>query len=118
MRIQNNVQNSVSFKQRYVIDSQDILKGVGYRQFLKDCLSGVGEKDIFSQDSQPLKKILVTTGEDTAQFLKEYTNLNSLDITVGAFNEAKANLIGKYFNGAIEFGEKQIEAFKNILCIK
>lgn len=111
------VQDSISFKARYKIDfvNYDYIKGLQKAAILKSALLSVGEKNILIEPDISLKKILVTTSQDTDNFTKELAEIKAKDIHFVKRSILKIELMHKYLDYAIEFGEKQIELLKNTM---
>lgn len=98
-KIQKN-SNNTAFKQRFVIDAGDMLKGAINRELLQTALIYVDSQNHFPQTDIFANKILMTTDDDTTNFFKEY------------FKDSPKDVFAKYIKGAVEFGQDKILQLK------
>lgn len=115
------INDKVSFKAKFKINNTKPYDAFIYLNKLKDQLSVIDEPNVNVVYDNLVKRILVTSSTDTDNFVKELKEIDVQDISAKDHSILKSNLIGKYIDGAIEFGNDTIELLKkstkNILKI-
>lgn len=110
-----NISDKVSFKAKFKIDNTKPYDACIYLNKLKDQLSVIDEPNVNVVYDNFVKRILVTSSTDTDNFVKDLKEIDIQDISYKEHFELKSNLIGKYIDGAIEFGEEKCTELTNLV---
>lgn len=101
------IRDKVSFNAKFKIDNTKPYDAFIYLNKLKDQLSVIDEPKVNVVYDNLVKRILVTSSTDTDNFAKELKEIDVQDISAKDHSILKSNLIGKYIDDAIEFGEEK-----------
>lgn len=118
MKIQSGQNNTPSFQSKYKIDLKNYEKGTQHLKKLEQYLSILGENKPLLKQDLTKNRLLVTTGKDSIKLSNEIETLHNREKYPENFKEIRSQLLDKYFDSAIEFGEKQISKIENDLSKK
>lgn len=112
------INNDVSFTQRYMILGEGKPNKSFNAQILKEYLTNLGESDIFYHFDEDSGIAGVTTSGDTKEFLSKLLFISSKNSPYKKFAQENLAMVKDYFKDAIKVDNAFIESINNFLRTK